>query len=71
MHHSPQTDIQKLSKYKEEHFVKEVDNFLYTIEQYLLLMHLEEEKRYVNTAACYLVEDDLVLWRNRSFDEED
>lgn len=53
--HSSFQDAQKPSKFKREHSTKWVDNFLYPMEKYLLLMQIKEDKIKVSTSPSYLV----------------
>lgn len=43
MQHSSHPNVQYSSKLKDGHSNKDVDNFLYTIEQYLLFVQIKDE----------------------------
>lgn len=59
MRHSSLLDVQKQSKFKGEHLAKDVDNFICTMEEYLRLMQIKDEKKKLTLLRLILSK---ILW---------
>lgn len=59
-------DVPKLEKFKGERSVREVDNFLWEMEQYFLAMSIKDNEAKVNIIAKYFTDFALLWWKRRS-----
>ena len=55
----------KLKEFKGTRSAKDVDNFLWGMEQYFRVMGIVEDATKVSTASMYLVDIALLWWRRR------
>ncbi|XP_040957468.1 uncharacterized protein [Gossypium hirsutum] len=62
-------DVPKPEKFKGARSAREVDNFLWELEQYFRAMGIEDDATKVNTASIYFTDVALLWWRRRSTDE--
>ncbi|KAH1096345.1 hypothetical protein J1N35_013266 [Gossypium stocksii] len=62
-------DVPKPEKFKGARSARDVDNFLWEMEQYFRAMGIEEDAIKVNTASIYFTDVALLWWRRRSTDE--
>lgn len=53
------------SQYSGNRNSKEVENFIFGIDEYFLAVEIPTEQRKVSTAASYLMDDARVWWRNK------
>ncbi|OMO92033.1 hypothetical protein CCACVL1_06931 [Corchorus capsularis] len=58
-------DMPKPKEFKGTHFAKEVDNFLWGMEQYLQALNITDEATKVSTTSMHLVDIALLWWRRR------
>ena len=58
-------DMPKLKDFKGTRLIKDVDNFLWGIEQYFRVMGIMEDATRVNTTSMYLVDIALLWWRHK------
>ncbi|KAK8366718.1 hypothetical protein V6Z12_A02G137800 [Gossypium hirsutum] len=63
-------DIPKPEKFKGARSARDVDNFLWEMEQYFRAMGIEDDAIKVNTASIYFTDVALLWWRHRSTDEK-
>ncbi|OMO74467.1 reverse transcriptase [Corchorus capsularis] len=59
-------DVPKPKEFKGTRSAKEVDNFLWGMEQYLRASNITDEATKVSTASMYLVDIALLWWRRRA-----
>ncbi|KAK8283219.1 hypothetical protein V6Z12_D08G079200 [Gossypium hirsutum] len=64
----PSVDVPKPKEFKGTRSVRDVDNFLWGIEQYFRAKGIMEDATKVTTAAMYLTDVALLWWRRRSTD---
>ncbi|XP_040948667.1 uncharacterized protein [Gossypium hirsutum] len=62
-------DVPKPEKFNGARSAREVDNFLWELEQYFRAMGIEDDATKVNTALIYFTDVALLWWRRRSMDE--
>ena len=65
---APRMDAPKPKEFKGSRTPKDVDNFLWYMEQYFLAMGITNGAIRVSTAAMYLTDNALLWWRRRSDD---
>ncbi|KAK8314423.1 hypothetical protein V6Z12_D01G170500 [Gossypium hirsutum] len=65
----PNIDVPKPKEFKGTSSARDVDNFLWGIEQYFCAKGITEDVTKVTTAAMYLSDVALLWWRRRSTDE--
>ncbi|MBA0818271.1 hypothetical protein Gohar_021919, partial [Gossypium harknessii] len=63
-------DVPKPKKFKGARSARDVDNFLWEIEQYFRVMGIEDDAIKVNTTLIYFTDVALLWWRGRSMDEK-
>ncbi|MBA0575492.1 hypothetical protein Golob_027465, partial [Gossypium lobatum] len=63
-------DVPKPEKFKGARFAREVDNFLWELEQYFRATSIEDDATKVNTASIYFIDVAFLWWRCRSTDEK-
>ncbi|KAG8498201.1 hypothetical protein CXB51_006628 [Gossypium anomalum] len=63
-------DVPKPEKFKGARSARDVDNFLWEMEQYFRAMGIEDDAIKVNTASIYFTDVALLWWRRRSTDEK-
>lgn len=63
-------DVPKPEKFKGARSARDVDNFLWEMEQYFRAMGIEDDGIKVNTASIYFSDVALLWWRRRSTDEK-
>ncbi|KAK8302979.1 hypothetical protein V6Z12_D04G121100 [Gossypium hirsutum] len=63
-------DVPKPEKFKGARFARDVDNFLWEMEQYFRAMGIEDDPIKVSTASIYFTDLALLWWRRRSTDEK-
>ncbi|XP_048228190.1 uncharacterized protein LOC125369504 [Ricinus communis] len=63
-------DVPKPKAYKGSRNAKEIDNFLWNLEQYFKALGLIEEAKKVDAAALFLEDTAMLWWRRRSGDIE-
>lgn len=61
----PKVEVPKPKEFTGVREAKEVDNFLWSVEQYFRAKSIEDEAIRVNTAAMYLTDYALLWWRGR------
>ncbi|KAK8264107.1 hypothetical protein V6Z12_D12G086400 [Gossypium hirsutum] len=64
----PNVDVPKPKEFKGTRFARDVDNFLWGIEQYFRAKGIMKDATKVPTAAMYLTNVALLWWRRRSTD---
>lgn len=64
----PNIDVPKPKEFKGTRSARDVDNFLWGIEQYFCAKGITEDVTKVTTAAMYLSDVALLWWRRRSTD---
>ncbi|KAK8307402.1 hypothetical protein V6Z12_D03G193100 [Gossypium hirsutum] len=64
----PSVDVPKPKEFKGTRSARDVDNFLWGIEQYFRAKGITEDATKVTTAAMYLTDVALLWWRRRSTD---
>ncbi|MBA0700421.1 hypothetical protein Goari_005668 [Gossypium aridum] len=64
----PSVDVPKLKEFKGTRSVRDVDNFLWGIEQYFSAKGITNDVTKVITAAMYLTDVALLWWHRRSTD---
>ncbi|MBA0612516.1 hypothetical protein Godav_013112, partial [Gossypium davidsonii] len=64
----PSVDVPKPNEFKGTRSIRDVDNFLWGIEQYFRAKGIMEDVTKVTTAAMYLIDVALLWWRRRSTD---
>lgn len=62
----PKVDVPKPSQFKGSRVAKDVDNFLWSLEQYFQAKCVDTDRMKVSTASMYLTDFALVWWRGRS-----
>lgn len=62
----PRVDASKPKEFKGSHVAKDVDNFLWYMEQYFRAMGITNGALWVSTAAMYLTDNALLWWHRRS-----
>ena len=62
----PKVDVPKPNPFSGSRIAKDVDNFLWSLDQYFLAKGVTVESQKVNTAGMYLSDFALVWWRGRS-----
>ncbi|KAJ4717218.1 Retrotransposon protein, putative, Ty3-gypsy subclass [Melia azedarach] len=62
---APRVDVPKPKTYNGSRSAKDVDNFLWGIEQYVEVMGITDEKTKVCTATHYLTDVAMLWWRRR------
>ncbi|KAK5771607.1 hypothetical protein PVK06_047832 [Gossypium arboreum] len=63
-------DVPKLEKFKGARSARDVDNFLWEMEQYFRAMGIKNDTIKVNTASIYFTNVALLWWCHRSTDEK-
>ncbi|KAK8275099.1 hypothetical protein V6Z12_D10G115900 [Gossypium hirsutum] len=63
-------DVPKPEKFNGARSVRDVDNFLWEMEQYFRAMGIEDDVIKVNTTSIYFTDVALLWWRRRSTDEK-
>ncbi|KAF2305917.1 hypothetical protein GH714_008864 [Hevea brasiliensis] len=63
-------EVPKSNAYKGARSAREIDNFLWGLEQYFRALRVEEDARKVDHAPLYLVDSAMVWWRRRLADME-
>ncbi|KAK8308846.1 hypothetical protein V6Z12_D02G088300 [Gossypium hirsutum] len=63
-------DVPKPEKFKGARSARDVDNFLWEMEQYFRAMGIEDDAIKVSTASIYFTDVALLWWRRRSTDEK-
>ncbi|KAG8488057.1 hypothetical protein CXB51_018328 [Gossypium anomalum] len=63
-------DVPKPEKFKGARSARDVDNFLWKMEQYFRAMSIEDDAIKVNTDSIYFTDVALLWWRRRSTDEK-
>ncbi|VFQ91468.1 unnamed protein product [Cuscuta campestris] len=63
-------DIPRPKSYKGSRNAKELDNFIWSMEQYFRALAISEEKRKVDMASLFLEDTAMVWWRRRQGDME-
>ncbi|KAK5785550.1 hypothetical protein PVK06_040146 [Gossypium arboreum] len=63
-------DVPKPEKFKGIRSAREVDNFLWELEQYFRAIGIEDDATKVNTASIYFSDVAILWWRRRSTDEK-
>ncbi|KAG8478979.1 hypothetical protein CXB51_028879 [Gossypium anomalum] len=63
-------DVPKLEKFKGARCARDVNNFLWEMEQYFLAMGIEDDAIKVNIALIYFTDVALLWWHRRSMDEK-
>ncbi|KAK8335259.1 hypothetical protein V6Z12_A09G042300 [Gossypium hirsutum] len=63
-------DVPKPEKFKGTRSVRDVDNFLWEIEQYFQAIGIKDDAIKVNTASIYFTDVARLWWRRRSTDEK-
>ncbi|KAG8472442.1 hypothetical protein CXB51_035290 [Gossypium anomalum] len=63
-------DVSKPEKFKGTRSAREVDNFLWELEQYFRAIGIEDNATKVNTASIYFSDVALLWWRRWSTDEK-
>ncbi|VFQ66115.1 unnamed protein product [Cuscuta campestris] len=63
-------DIPRSKSYKGSRNAKELDNFIWSMEQYFRALAISEEKRKVDMASLFLEDTAMVWWRRRQGDME-
>lgn len=71
MQPNPRHDVPKPMQFKGERSAKDVDNFLWGVEQYFISMGIVDDAKKISTGSAYLIEDALLWWRHRCLDQED
>ncbi|KAL2474298.1 Uncharacterized protein Adt_35034 [Abeliophyllum distichum] len=66
--YTPRLKIPEPCTYDRAHDAKEVENFLFDMEQYFLAANIENGTRRVTTAAMYLGRDAKLWWRTKYAD---
>ncbi|KAL2497493.1 Uncharacterized protein Adt_23043 [Abeliophyllum distichum] len=66
--YAPRLKILELHTYRRTRDAKEVENFLFDIEQYFLGANIEDEARRITTATIYLGGDAKLLWQTKYTD---
>ncbi|KAK8335242.1 hypothetical protein V6Z12_A09G040700, partial [Gossypium hirsutum] len=64
----PSVDVPKPKEFKGTRSAREVDNFLWRVEQYFRAKGIADDATKVITAAMYLTDIALLWWRRRSTD---
>ncbi|KAG8474309.1 hypothetical protein CXB51_033861 [Gossypium anomalum] len=64
----PSIDVPKPKEFKGTRSAREVDNFLWGVEQYFSAKGISDDATKVITAAMYLTDIALLWWRRRSTD---
>uniref|UniRef100_A0A803M3H6 Ty3 transposon capsid-like protein domain-containing protein n=1 Tax=Chenopodium quinoa TaxID=63459 RepID=A0A803M3H6_CHEQI len=64
----PKVEIPKPPKYHGKRNAREIDNFLWSMERYFEVVHLEEDASMINAATMYLGDDAILWWRRREQD---
>ena len=67
---APKVDVPKPMSYDGQRDAREVDNFLWHMEQYFKAISLEDEQMKVQTAILYLKDTATLWWRRRHGDIE-
>ncbi|CAH9095580.1 unnamed protein product [Cuscuta europaea] len=68
--HTPKIDYPKPSKFHGVRDAKEVENYLWQMEQYFDNLNLEDETARIKTATSYLADTAMLWWRRRHADIE-
>ncbi|KAF2308988.1 hypothetical protein GH714_027351 [Hevea brasiliensis] len=63
-------DVPKPNVFKGSRNAREIDNFLWALEQYFRALGVEEDSRKVDNAPLFLAESAMVWWRRRMMDME-
>ena len=58
-------DVPKPKTFDGSRSAKEIDNFLWSVEQHFNVVGVRDEQQKIDTAACYLVDTAMVWWRHR------
>lgn len=67
---TPRLEIPKPKTFDGKRDAKEVENFLWDLEQYFDVMRIVEEPAKVRTATCYLADIATLWWRRKRADIE-
>lgn len=65
-HHNPRLDIPKPKEFKGSQVAKDVDNFLWSMENYFRATGINDDAMRVNTVSVYLSDVALLWWCRRS-----
>lgn len=63
-------NVPKSKEFKGTRFTRNVDNFLWGVEQYFRVMSIEDDATKVNIASTYFTNVAFLRWRRRSMDEK-
>ncbi|KAF2291283.1 hypothetical protein GH714_022168 [Hevea brasiliensis] len=63
-------DVPKPGVFKGARNAREIDNFLWALEQYFRALEVEEDSRKVDNAPLFLAESAMVWWRRKMMDME-
>ena len=67
---SSKVDVPRSKAYNGSRNMKEVDNFLWSLEQYFKALGVTEDAKKIDSAALYLMDTAMVWWRRRYSDIE-
>ncbi|KAF2308984.1 hypothetical protein GH714_040396 [Hevea brasiliensis] len=68
--HAARMDVPKPSAFKGSRSAKEIDNFLWTLDQYFRALGVDDDARKIDNAPLYLADSAMVWWRRRLTDVE-
>ncbi|KAF2281651.1 hypothetical protein GH714_044026 [Hevea brasiliensis] len=68
--HAARMDVPKPSAFKGSRSAKEIDNFLWTLDQYFRALGVDDDARKIDNAPLYLADSAMVWWRRRLMDVE-
>ncbi|KAH9610423.1 hypothetical protein KSS87_020161 [Heliosperma pusillum] len=67
---APKIRVPEPTKYNGKRDSKEIDNFLWGLEQYFDALKITEDDMKIKSATMYLAEDAILWWRRRQADEK-